>query len=373
MQRFNKRIKVHGIKHQFNLVMIGKMNRLIKNYTPTFWLPFAFLKGMYHGDKKIPSIDVYARKEFEMEDGEVLAIDFYPKDFEVMACDSPIVMFVPGVFGMSSDQYSLKFCKLYYEQLGWRTCVFNRRGYGGMPIKGTRVVGFTSYDDIHCVVKRMSNMFPSSNIYLVGASMGAAGIQNYLASYSEENIVKGAVTISCPWNAHIVTNKVKKNPILRRGIHEYQLKIFKEQLEHDSFNKLLEQRQICKEEVLSTTDNQHFDEVCAAIGLGLPTKEHYYDALSTHEKVSRIRTPILSLNTNDDFLIPVDVIPFTEIENNPYFLHLQVTGGGHIEYFHGCKASYVVSCYLVGIPVLTRVSEEHRGHDSRRRGITDGF
>lgn len=348
MQWFNKKIRVYAIKHDFNNIMVGKLDRLIKCYTPTFWMPFAFMKALYQGDRKIPSMDIYARKEFEMEDGEVLGIDFYPKDFEVMACDSPIVMFVPGVFGMSQDKYSAKFCRMFHEQLGWRTCVFNRRGYGGMPIKGTRVVGFTSYDDIHCVVKRLAEMFPSSNIYLAGVSMGAANIQNYLACYSEENYVKAAVTISCPWNAHIVTTKVKKNPLLRKGIHDYQIKLFKEQLEYESFQKLLESRQICKDTVLSTKDNQHFDQVCAAVGLGLQSRDHYYDALSTHDKIARIRTPVLSLNTNDDFLIPTDVIPFAEIESNPYFLHLQVTGGGHIEYFHGCHASYVDSCHFSG-------------------------
>jgi predicted alpha/beta-fold hydrolase len=258
-------------------------------------------------------------------------------------------MFVPGVFGMSSDRYAAKFCRLFFEQLGWRSCVFNRRGYGGMPIKGSRVVGLASYDDIHCVVKRLAEMFPSSNIYLAGVSMGAANIQNYLTYYQEENLVKAAVTISCPWNAHVVSSKVKKNPLLRKGIHDYQIKLFKEQLEHDSFKNLLRERQICTDQVLSTKDNQHFDQVCASVGLGLESKEHYYDTLSTHDKIARIRTPILSLNTNDDFLIPIDVIPFQEIESNPYFLHLQVTGGGHIEYFHGCRAEYVEPSLLSGL------------------------
>lgn len=345
----NKKIKVHAADHEFNRIMLGNLHSLIKGYSPTIWLPFSAMKGAYQGDRKIPSLDIYHRVEFPMEDGEVLGIDFYPKELGDLPESAPIVMFVPGVFGMSSDVYSAKFCRLFHEHLGWRTCVFNRRGYGGMPIKGTRVVGFTSYDDIHEVVKQMAQMFPKANIYLVGVSMGAANIQNYLAHYSHENIVKAACTISCPWNAHIVTDKVRKNPILRKGIHNYQIKLFKEQLAYESFKKLLEERQICSKAVLKTKDNQDFDKVCAAVGLGLESRDDYYDALSTHTKIGRINVPVLSLNSSDDLLIPPSVIPFEDIERNPYFLHLQVSGGGHTEYFHGCRAQYVKSYNQVGI------------------------
>jgi predicted alpha/beta-fold hydrolase len=337
----NKIIKVYCSDHEFNRAMLSTLGSLIKGYSPTFWLPFSVMKGVYQGDKKIPSLDIYQRVEFPMEDGEILAIDFFPKEFSDIQENAPIIMFVPGVFGMSADVYVSKFCQLVYATLGWRTCVFNRRGYGGMPIKGTRVVGFTSYDDIHEVVKQLAEMFPHANIYLTGVSMGAANIQNYLAHYSHDNIVKAACSISCPWNAHIVSEIVRRNPLLRKGIHSYQIKLFKEQLAYESFQKLLEERQICKNAVLRTTDNRDFDRVCAAIGVGLESREEYYDALSTHNKIAKINVPVLSMNSSDDLLIPPSVIPFDEIQQNPYFLHLQVTGAGHTEYFTGCKASYV--------------------------------
>lgn len=345
----SKRIRVYTCKNDFNDFMLGKLDRLVKGYTPTFWLPFSFMKSFYQGDKKISDMSIYSRREFEMEDGEVIAIDFYPVDYENMPDNAPIVMFIPGVFGMSQDKYSAKFCKMFKNYLGWRTCVFNRRGYGGMPIKGTRVVGFNSYDDIHSVVKELSKKFPKANIYLAGVSLGASTIQNYLAHYANDKVVKGAVTISSPWNAHIVSQKAARNPLLRKGIHNYQLKLFKEQLMHESFNKLLENRKICKNAILNTKDNQEFDYECSTIGLGLQSREEYYDQLSCHNKVSQIRVPVLSMNTNDDLLIPVSVIPFNELESNEHFIHFQVTGGGHTEYFHGCRASYVIHSLLSGV------------------------
>ena len=355
IQKKNRIIRVHCADHAFNREMLSQLNSLIKGYTPTFWLPFSIMKGVYQGDSKIPSMDIYNRVECAMEDGEVIAVDFYPKENDSVAESAPIIMFVPGVFGMSQDVHSAKFCELVYTNLRWRTCVFNRRGYGGMPIQGTRVVGFTSYDDIHEVVKQLAVIYPKRHIYLAGASMGAANVQNYLAAYNEENLVKAAVTVSCPWDAHIVTEKVSKNPLLRKGIHDYQIKLFKEQLENESFQNLLKEKQICTKAVLKTKDNRDFDMVCASVGLGLDSREDYYDALSTHLKIGKIGIPVLSMNSSDDLLIPESVIPFEEIERNPYFIHLQVTGGGHTEYFHGCKAVYVRFIYSVVILVYDRI------------------
>lgn len=210
-----------------------------------------------------------------------------------------------------------------------------------MPIRGTRVVGFTSYDDMHSVVNQLHEQFPLSGIYLVGVSMGAANTQRFLAEYPDEHKVKAAVSISSPWNAHVVSEKVRRNPLLRKGIHSYQVKLFKEQLENESFNNLLRQKNIKPETILSTKDNKDFDFQLSAKGLDHQRAEEYYEALSTHQLMDRINVPLLSINSSNDLLIPKAVIPFEEIRLNPRIIHLQVAGGGHTEYFTGCRPRYV--------------------------------
>jgi predicted alpha/beta-fold hydrolase len=340
-QRLNGRIDVVCAENPYTFAVRNELDSHIKNYKPTLWLPFSIMKSMYQGDKQFKDLSVYHRLEYKMTDGEILAVDCYPKNFLELV-NTPIIMFVPGVFGMSSDVYSLEFCKMVWNQLRWRTCVFNRRGYGGMPIRGTRVVGFTSYDDMHSVVAQLDNQFPQAGVYLVGVSMGAANIQRFLAEYPEEHRVKAAVTISSPWNAHVVSEKVKRNPLLRKGIHGYQVKLFKQQLENESFNNLLKQKNICPNAVLSTKDNKDFDYELSAKGLNHQRAEEYYEALSSHQMMDRIHVPMLSINSSDDLLIPTSVIPFEEIKLNPRIVHYQVAGGGHTEYFTGFRPRYVV-------------------------------
>lgn len=340
-QKLNARIEVVCSDNPYTFAVRNELDPHIKSYNPTLWLPFSIMKSMYQGDKQFKDLSVYHRLEARMSDGEILAIDCYPKNFMHLV-DTPIIMFVPGVFGMSSDVYSLKFCQMIWDTLGWRACVFNRRGYGGMPIRGTRVVGFTSYDDMHSVVNQLDAQFPNAGVYLVGVSMGAANIQRFLAEYPQEHKVKAAVTISSPWNAHVVSEKVKRNPLLRKGIHSYQVKLFKQQLENESFNNLLRQKNISPETILSTKDNKDFDFKLSAKGLDHERPEEYYEALSTYQMMDRIQVPLLSINSSNDLLIPKSVIPFEEIKLNPRIVHYQVAGGGHTEYFSGLKPRYVV-------------------------------
>ena len=62
-----------------------------------------------------------------MQDGEIVSLDWYPKDYESMEDDRPIVFYVPGVFGLSRDKYAYHFCKIALKSLGWRSFVYNRR------------------------------------------------------------------------------------------------------------------------------------------------------------------------------------------------------------------------------------------------------
>jgi hypothetical protein len=44
-------------------------------------------------------------------------------------------VFCPGITGDSLDNYSVKFAQYLKEQLGWRTCVANKRGFADTPLR----------------------------------------------------------------------------------------------------------------------------------------------------------------------------------------------------------------------------------------------
>ena len=57
------------------------------------------------------------------------------------------MLFMPGVVGHSNGYYILGICKQFRREMGWRTAIYNKRGFGGMPIKGKRLIGYELTED----------------------------------------------------------------------------------------------------------------------------------------------------------------------------------------------------------------------------------
>lgn len=338
---WDRRIKVFMLNTRLNSDIFSKIKWRVESYSPTFWLPFSSWKTMLLGDRSVPFLDMYRRMELELPDGEVKALDWYPADYKSMKPSAPIIVFVPGVFASSKDVYSVEFCKMAYAKLGWRTCVYNRRGYSGMACRGEKMISFTAYDDMHFAINKLHELYPQADKYLVGCSMGAANIQKYLIEYGVDTPIQAAVTISSPFNAFIVANKVRKNCLLRKGVNSTQKKLFRDQLHNENVIRILEKKQMSRERILNTQSNMEFDYECSTRDLGYKSLEDYYHKLSTHEGIEKINVPLLNINSVDDILIPKEAIPLESLKNNSKVIHLEVNGGGHIEYFQGCKAEYV--------------------------------
>lgn len=121
-------------KNDTNQEILIKLEPMIKKYSPTFYLPFGILKSIAN-NKRLKFLDCYRRQEFQLSDGEIIALDFYPKNHHRVLKDVPIVLLVPGIFGDSFSGYTKTLSEAVYSQLGMRFCIFNRRGYGNMPFR----------------------------------------------------------------------------------------------------------------------------------------------------------------------------------------------------------------------------------------------
>jgi len=114
----------------------------------------------------------YLRKIVNLSDGEQIAIDLYPPNFYLDKKETPIVLFMPGVVGNSSGFYILRICELLRKNIGWRTAIFNRRGFGGMPILGNRLCGYELTEDFRQTILKFKEELPDAPIYLMGVSLG---------------------------------------------------------------------------------------------------------------------------------------------------------------------------------------------------------
>ena len=111
------------------------MTPFLKNYNPTAWMIHPLLKIGLCDRTKVPYLDIYSRKELTCRDGEIIALDRYPNNYEDLDDNIPTIVVVPGYLGDSRAIYIAQYCEDIYKRLGWRSCIYNRRGYGGMPFK----------------------------------------------------------------------------------------------------------------------------------------------------------------------------------------------------------------------------------------------
>ena len=83
--------------------------------------------------------------------------------------------------------------------------------------------------------------------------------------------------------------------------------------------------------------DQHF----LAKDAGCKSAKDYYDLVSTHLDIDKIAVPLLSINSSDDLICPVDAIPLNKIKTTRNWIQVNTGGGGHIEFFSGVKPTMV--------------------------------
>lgn len=357
----DKKLNLHFKRTERNLKTITAIEDVLHSYSPTFWLPGALLKGAYiaYLGKIGSSDEFYRREKFELEDGEVIALDFHPKDYEILHPRTPTVVFIPGIMGDSLDKYSIEFCEQVSKILNWRTCVVNRRGYGGMSYKGERLSCFLSLKDLSMLRKKINENFPQSNVYLTGVSMGGFQTHKFLQSFEGKVEFKAACAIGSFWDSFISSRRVASSYIAERVLTEQFKRHVRSHQEDPYFDELLNKRGvgsgknlinlliIIVDEVLRFDSKIEFDKHYLAKDLGVDNELEYYYHMDLDFNTHKVEIPLLSINSADDMFCPKHSIPVDEIRENPNFIQIITNGGGHIEFCSGIIPKNV-SFFVIG-------------------------
>jgi len=131
----DRRIKIICKGTFNNNQILRSLKEKLTSYNPTFWMFSTYIKTLISNRGRASSIERFTRKELELWDGEIIAIDHYPRTTDELPPGTTTMLIVPGLLGSTYDQYVIDFCTDLHNKLGWRCCVFNRRGYGGMPYR----------------------------------------------------------------------------------------------------------------------------------------------------------------------------------------------------------------------------------------------
>ena len=192
-------------------------------YVPTFWAAntwsnLVLLMIKQKIDKKYNY--QFRREKLTMEDGGIVAID-WPLGADGLPPNAPIVIFLHTVTGSSAD--IIHYTKEATRR-GWRSCVFTRRGHGGLHLTSAKFNMMGDAEDTTVMVNKVVHAYPeSSYLAMVGISAGSGLLITYLGKQSVRSPVQAAVGLCPAWDVSQVILRWQQCLSITRFLSTYCL------------------------------------------------------------------------------------------------------------------------------------------------------
>ncbi|ODV96747.1 hypothetical protein PACTADRAFT_48563 [Pachysolen tannophilus NRRL Y-2460] len=249
--------------------------------------------------------------------------------------DKPIVVVIHGLAGGSHEMQIRAFADKLFNQEGFNIVVLNSRGCCRSKISTPELFSALSTEDIRFFINSLSEKFPEKAIHLISFSFGAAIVGNYLGEEGANSKISSAVLLCCPWDlldsSYHLDRSYTGSKIFGPAITSYLTNLVRVNLpalEASNENKDIRKKyQIAK----NFTKMIQFDSEFTAPMFGFATATDYYRKASPINRILKIQTPTLVLNSTDDPLISGN-LPEAECKANPYLILCKTNIGGHLAY-----------------------------------------
>lgn len=255
----------------------------------------------------------------------------------------PIAIFLPGLIGDSQTEY-IRTAVILSHSIGYKTCVFNNRGRGGMKLKTARLYCATNFDDFEICLKHLKITHPNSKIVAVGISLGGIVLCRYLSERGKDALCDAAMLVSVCFD-FIAGCQSLEMPGLNRGLNAHLTKTL--------INVVLENKEILGKDhdidwIAESKNLKQFDERFTCKMWNYNTADEYHMDASNKDRLHLIKKPTLCINAADDMFCPYPTLPLKQIEENPNLAMLVTSRGGHIGFLEavGGVFPYVPTFYL---------------------------
>lgn len=276
--------------------------------------------------------------------------------------ERPLLVLLHGLSGGSHESYIRSTVAEISKQAqyggadgtGFECVVLNSRGCASTPITTPQLFCAVWTDDIRRFIRLLRSEEDPNNrrrIYLVGYSLGASILANYLGQQGfetsePESRVDAAMVVANPWDllhsnqflndstlGHYVYSPVMSKSLVRLvdrhqpGLSKGAPGIFGTRNNSDDGNV------DARTKSLNIKSIHDFDQYFTAPYFGFHSAKDYYRNASSVIRLMNIRTPTLILNALDDPIVHKDCIPYREAFLNPYLVLSTTSLGGHIGWF----------------------------------------
>lgn len=275
--------------------------------------------------KPVADVPPFPSRTRYLEPEEIKALD----DSQI---SRPLVISLHGLTGGSHESY-VRCAISSFKRRGFDNLVLTSRGCNRTKITTPQLFCGIMTDDIRRLVKFVRTTQPNRKIYLVGYSLGASILANYLGQEGNEIDVDGACCVANPWDLHIsglaLHQSFMGRNVFSPAMTKNLLRVVKNHREmlanHPTFVKA--------QELPVPKYIYEFDNIYTAPFFGFDCASDYYRLASSVHKLTSIRTPTLILNSVDDPIVTKDCIPYEEARRNPYTYLVTTDVGGHLGWF----------------------------------------
>jgi len=248
---------------------------------------------------------------------------------------SVVVVIVPGIAGSSQQHYVRAIAHECLER-GWLPLVLNHRGCGGQPLTSPHLFTFggtgpADDDDLVIATRFVHRRFPHARLLMVGCSLGANLLLNFLARPPADRVpVFAAVSVCQAFDARRAHAKL--SAFYARMLLNKMLKLVR--LHAD----VIKRSGVDTDAVLASATNRDFEErFTLRVHRRWRDVDHYYEDASCLFRLHDVHVPTLLLNALDDPLVPQELLhEAIERASSNQNLAVAVTDvGGHLGHASG--------------------------------------
>jgi len=310
-------------------------------YVPTFWaadrwsnLMLLLVKESFNRYFLRPS---WTRDVVTISDGGKISIDWANDPTSHLPSTAPVVIFLHTVTGSSGTtwQYTRD-----AAARGWRACVFNRRGHGGIDLTSPSFNCMGDAEDTVAQVQMVTARYPAADyLAMVGISAGSGLVINYLGKEGDRTPVRAACSL-CP--AYDISQAFTKLALLYPLVDSYLLASVKKHFIDPNQEILSKKSQTAlKDCTLAKTTHQFLSSNFPFAGCN--SVEDYFAANNPMEWIRSVKRPFLLVNSEDDMVCLPSNIQEDVVSSIGGAVLLRTVSGSHIAFNEGVLGT---GCYL---------------------------
>ena len=291
-----------------------------------------------------------------------LAVEDQEPDSDVNSQKPPLILVIPGFGTDSTHEYIYKTVQLLAseESQKFDVCVFNQKGMGNLPFKGTDLLGYWNIRDLEAVILHLSKTY--SDIHLLGFSVGANLLQTFLSDmWDKKRETENPEIFSAKWRPYTrnvdkielldrivssacvspiynfeatcrnISSKAWLNPVL----NSKYMSIIEKNIQYDEFKMALDKNSFDLQELKKLKTFRELNGYLIRKGLRMHDMDEALEVISPWQNLANVHTPMLCISSLDDVLVDNYHVPVESAFTNEDFLLILVGSGGHISYSHG--------------------------------------